>query len=258
MCSSDLRRLGEGSTLVLVVLNRRTRMKLYVFLCIACLVAGLEVYSFATGESPVSGNLKPVSSAPVPGKVIAFSFDLTFGEKAADEIMNVLKGAGVKSTFFVAGPWAAAHPDVVKRIVREQHELGTQGYYHENLSTCDRSRISLSLSMTHELLKGIAGVEPSLFRPPNGDWNESVIEEAMEVGYSTITWSLDSLDWRTTNEADIMRRVVREAKPGAIVRFHASDLSGQTQRALPGILRDLSANGFRVVSVGELLKLSGK
>lgn len=78
------------------------------------------------------------------------------------------------------------------------------------------------------------------------------------MGYNTVTWSLDSHDWRTSNEDYIIRRVVRETKPGDIVRFHASDLSGQTPRALPRVLEGLEGRGLRLVTVSYLLKHSSK
>lgn len=244
--------------MVFIAVSRAARAKIVLVLCLVALCALARTCAQLLSARLVAGTLKPVSRVETTQNLVALTFDLTYGESSPAEILDVLKASGVRCTFFIAGPWALAHPDIVKRMVNDGHEIGSQGYWHENLRTSGSDRIIESISRTHEILKGIAGKEPSLFRPPNGDYDDRVIRLALEVGYSTITWSLDSFDWRSTNEEYIAKRVTSRAKKGDVVRLHASDLSGQTARALRPIIDGLSQKGFSVVTVGELLKNSSE
>jgi len=239
---------------VFVAVTRATRIRLLVSVSVVVLLSVAGAYRWFSGALPTEGVLKPVTHVSTSRPIVALTFDLTYGEKAPGEILNVLRACGAKCTFFVAAPWAQAHPDVLKRILNEGHELASQGYWHENLSASPHDRIILSLTKAHDVFSGITGTEPLLFRPPNGDYDDDVIRSALEVGYSTITWSLDSFDWRSPNDEYVVTRVTSKIRPGDIVRLHASDLSGQTARALPRIIRGLSQKGLAPVTVGELLR----
>ena len=72
--------------------------------------------------------------------------------------------------------------------------------------------------------------------------------------YKVIQWSLDSLDWMNPGANTIAERVIKRAKPGDIVLMHASDTCKQTTEALPVILKELKKQGYKFVTVSELLK----
>ncbi len=240
----------------MVFISRTTRARIMLVLSLVVVCAMARACVGVLSARYVAGMLKPVSRVETRQNIVALTFDLTFGESSVVEILDVLREQGVRCTFFVAGPWAAAHPDLVRRIVDESHELGSQGYWHENLTSSATDRIFESITRADDILKRTAGIEPSLFRPPNGDYDDRVIRLALELGYTTVTWSLDSFDWRSTNEEYLRKRVVGKVQDGDIVRLHASDLSGQTSRALGPILHELSKKGVQVVTVGELLRIS--
>ena len=249
-------RIWEGSLLVFVGITRATQIRLLIVLALAVVVTLARACVNRQLASLVASRLKPLSRVAIEEPLVSLTFDVTFGEVAPTQVLDALLASGARCTFFVAGPWARAHPDVVRRIVKEGHELGSQGYWHENLSTSSPERIRESIVKNHDILKAISGVEPSLFRPPNGDFDDRVIKTALEVGYTTIVWSLDSFDWRTTNTEYVVNRVTGRAKPGDIVRLHAGDLAVETAGALPAILKGLSSRGLRVVPVSELIRSS--
>jgi len=240
--------------LVFIGIRRATRIRILILLVAIVLIMAARICAGAFAARMATSSLKPVSRVETSSKIVAFTFDLTFGESAPGKVLDALASAGAKATFFVAGPYAKAHPDVVRRIVQEGHEIASQGYWHENLSAAEDSRVRESIARTHDILKSFTGVEPSLFRPPNGDYDDRVIRSALEVGYSTITWSLDSFDWRNTTADYIRRRVAGKARQGDIVRFHASDMFATTSEVIPGIISDLRARGLQASTVGELLR----
>ena len=100
-------------------------------------------------------------------------------------------------------------------------------------------------------VEAITGVRPSLFRPPYGEYNDTVVETAANLGLTSIQWSVDSLDWKELSAGEITRRVTGSIGPGDIVLFHNAAL--HTPEALPGILEWLLQNGYRPVPVSELL-----
>ena len=90
------------------------------------------------------------------------------------------------------------------------------------------------------------------FRPPNGDYDDQVIKVARELGFETIIWSVDSLDWKNPGASFMVSRVVNKAFPGAVILCHASDSSKQIHLALPEIISALRAKGYKFVNLTEL------
>jgi polysaccharide deacetylase family sporulation protein PdaB len=173
-------------------------------------------------------------------------------------VLDVLKEKGVTCTFFLSGPWAASHPEVVRRIAADGHEIGSHGYWHDNLSECSKETIVETLRRTREIIESLVGRETRLFRPPNGDFDDLVILTAMEEGYLTIIWSLDSLDWKNPGVDYMVDRLLTRAAPGDIVLCHASDSARETYLALPPVIDGLRAKGFHLLKLSELLALVGK
>jgi peptidoglycan/xylan/chitin deacetylase (PgdA/CDA1 family) len=101
----------------------------------------------------------------------------------------------------------------------------------------------------------LTGRPVTLVRPPNGDFSPQAIAAARSVGYTVITWGTDSLDWMNPGVAVIIQRVVRGAHPGDIVLLHASDTCKQTDLALPTIIHTLRREGYRLVTVNQLLQM---
>jgi polysaccharide deacetylase family sporulation protein PdaB len=241
--------------LYFVTVSHRTKRALKLFVLLVCMVAiarfGLAV---TTGELAVMGRLQPIRRLPGAAGQVALTFDLSWGEVMPPKVLAVLREYKVKCTFFLAGPWATSHPDLVAEIVRDGHEIGSHGYRHVNLSTLTAEAIKDNLSRAGEAIKAVSGQAPTLLRPPNGDYNDLLIETARALGYEVITWGLDSHDWMNPGVSYIVKRVTDKVEAGAIVLMHASDTCKETDQALPTILEALAARGLRVVTVGELIQ----
>ncbi len=216
---------------------------------------------WAAGESLPAGTVKrdPASSEPralrsvtVPDRRLALTFDVTWGETVPARILDTLRHNKVKATFFVSGPWAAAHPDLLKRMVAEGHEIGNHGHQHISLSRYPREVILEEIRKAQKELEA-AGVRPVFFRPPNGDGGEPVIEAARELGYTVVLWGTDSQDWATPGPDYIVRRTLARVHPGDIVHLNASDAAVDTPAALAALLPALAEKGFEPVTLSRLL-----
>jgi len=238
--------------LVTITRTGRRRLMLAGILILSMIAAGYLVS--AARHLLVSGRLMPVYRAVTREKKVALTFDISWGQEMPPRVLDALKNEGVKATFFLSGPWARSYPDLVKRIAGEGHEIASHGYEHVNLSGYSREFITENIRRTHEILVELTGQQPRYFRPPNGDFNDLVIQTAAELGYLTVIWSLDSLDWKRLSSEEIARRIISRIKQGDIVLMHASDSAPGTPGALPAIIQGIRAKGLEMVRLSELMQ----
>lgn len=222
---------------------------------------GLSTAILATAilkpASVLSAKPKPLAIYKVEtnNKVAALTFNINWGNKVPDGVLDVLKKNGVKATFFISGSWAKKYPELARRIHDDGHETGSNGDRQINLSAENRSVIKEELNRSRNSIMEASGVSPALLRTPYGDWNETVLTEAAGLGFTVIQHSLDALDIQTPGRNVITNNVVKNIHPGAIILMHASDTASQTPEALTGIIEGLRAEGYELVTVSSLLKI---
>ncbi|MGI6628697.1 MAG: polysaccharide deacetylase family protein [Bacillota bacterium] len=240
--------------------KRLCLIALVIFLCSGGVIAGLR----RPGVKPViemydprlaAGTEMPVFYVKTDKKALALTFDISWGDKTPTKILDVLSQANQKATFFLSGPWSNHYKDTVKRIVGDGHEIASHGQEHVNLSQENKESIKKNIQSAHNILVNIAATEPKYFRPPNGDYNDLVVLAARELGYETVIWAVDSLDWTNPGAMYIVERVSKLSFPGAILLFHASDSAKQTHEALPMALENLKSAGYDLMPLGDLMSL---
>ncbi|WP_044641922.1 polysaccharide deacetylase family sporulation protein PdaB [Risungbinella massiliensis] len=233
------------------------QLKRYAVLALALFFASGVVYAESNNIQvffPTNNEPNAIYSVKTEKKMVALTFDISWGEKRTGPILDVLEQKGLKkATFFLSSPWSETHPDIVKRIVDSGYEIGSHGHKHENYSTLSDEEIRKQISTAHSILKKVTGKDPNLIRYPNGDFDKRVIKIADELGYKSIQWDTDSLDWKNPGVDKIVKRVTSKAHPGDIILLHASDSCQQTHEALPQIIDQLKEQGYEFVTVSELL-----
>lgn len=233
------------------------KLKRIFFIAVAILFAAGIVYSEQRNMSVFTGEQQPqaIYSVRTDKKLIALTFDISWGDKRAEPIIKILEDKGVKkATFFLSSPWSKTHTEVVDRIKKDGFEIGSHGHKHVNYSSLNDEEIRKQISAAHTILTDLTGTGPNIIRMPNGDFDKRVLRIAGELGYSVIQWDTDSLDWMNPGTDKIINRVVSKAHPGDIILLHASDTCLQTHEALPVIIDELRAKGYEFVTVGEMLK----
>ncbi|MCY0882208.1 MAG: polysaccharide deacetylase family protein [Firmicutes bacterium] len=186
-------------------------------------------------------------------KVAALTFDLSWGTVMPEKVLAVLKKDHCAATFFLSGPWADKHADLVKQMAQDGFELESHGWAHVNYTGLSNAGVVQNIMQTNNTIEKITGQRPHFVRPPNGDFNTRTILAARSVGYTTVTWGTDSLDWMNPGVHTIISRVVTRIHPGDIVLLHASDTCKQTDLALPTIIHDLRAKGYQLVTLSQLM-----
>ncbi|MBA1335220.1 MAG: Chitooligosaccharide deacetylase [Firmicutes bacterium] len=193
----------------------------------------------------------PIYSVETSEKVIAISFDAAYGDQYTMEILEILDKYNVKTTFFLVGFWIDKYPDMLEEIHRRGHEIGNHSSTHPQMSKLTESEIIKELSVTADKIKAVTGKDPILFRPPFGDYNNRVIETARGLGYYTIQWDVDSLDWKEFGVDPVVDRVLGRVNKGSIVLFHNN--AKYVTQFLPRILDGLIAEGYSIVPVSKLI-----
>jgi peptidoglycan/xylan/chitin deacetylase (PgdA/CDA1 family) len=159
----------------------------------------------------------------------------------------------VTATFFCVGMNAAAHPDLVGRILEAGHHLGNHTWSHPYLPDLTRDELLRQVDETNAAISRVTGAPVHLFRPPYGSRTPEALGWLAEHGMTTVVWDVDAHDWSSPGEAAITANVGTSIANGSIVLMH--DGGGdrrQTVAALPAILENLLDRGLRPVAVDEL------
>jgi len=232
-----------------------SKIKKYFFLTIALVFAVGVIYTERDNITVFSPQ-QPVAiyNVPTERNVVALTFDISWGDKRLEPILEVLKEKNVTAaTFFVSSVWSQQHPELVKKIQDVGYEIGSHGHKHDNYSTLTDDEIRSQITTAHSIISEVTGKSPNLIRLPNGDFDKRVLKIASELQYQVIQWDTDSMDWLSIGTDKIADRVISRAHPGDIILMHASDSAKQTHLALPIIIDQLRDKGYDFLSVSELL-----
>ena len=166
-------------------------------------------------------------------------------------VLDTLERHGVRATFFLVGRKFDGHERLIQRILSEGHEIGNHSYGHDPFPERD------DLAACTAAIEHVAGVRPSLFRPPFGAVDRPGAEGAIEDGMRVIMWSVDSEDgippWKGISAEEITSNVVDHISPGAVVLLHDGLPWSRAADALPELIEHLHGDGYRLVTMSELL-----
>lgn len=240
--------------MMILYLSKKTFLQLgatalCLLLVLSCLWAAPKIAAVAvTGQ-------KPVYAVEREEKLLAISFDASWGAEHTEEILAILDKYEVKTTFFLVNLWIEAYPDMVKAIDQRGHEIGLHSATHPHFTELSPEQMKEELSKNKAAVENLTSQSPDIFRPPYGDYNNTVIATASEMGLTSVQWSVDSQDWKGLSAREITERVLAGAAPGAIVLLHNN--GEHTAEALNRFLPALQQEGYRIVPVGELLYPNG-
>lgn len=134
----------------------------------------------------------PIYSVDTTEKKVAISFDAAWGADDTDTLLQILEDNDVRATFFLCGYWVDKYPDEVVKISSAGHDLGNHGNTHAHGASLSLEQNKSEIMKCHEKIKQVSGVDSKLFRPPFGEYNNTVITAAEESGYYTIQWDVDA------------------------------------------------------------------
>ena len=227
--------------------------KIILTLAIVAVIASTAVYksSSACVYNGYADRKLPIYGVQTDKKEIAITFDAAYGSEETLKIIDILKQKNVTATFFLVGFWVEKYPDLVKILFESGIEIGTHSNTHPYMSKLSAPQIETELKTSMQLIKNITGKEVELFRPPYGDYNDTLITVANDLNLKTIQWSVDSLDWKGLTTSQMMARITPSVENGSIILFHNN--SDHIVEALPVIIDTLTEQGYSLVHVSDLI-----
>jgi peptidoglycan/xylan/chitin deacetylase (PgdA/CDA1 family) len=178
--------------------------------------------------------------------------------EAPSRILDALEHAGVRATFFVQGRWATAHPGLARRIARDGHLVGNHSNYHAPMTLLSPDGLRTDVREAERRIVNVTGVDPRpWFRCPFGEGADRADVNAAlaDLGYTNVSWDVDSGDWYEEATAEsILSLVVDQPGNGGeagIVLFHT--WPSATAEAMPRLLAELGRLGATFVPLEELV-----
>jgi peptidoglycan/xylan/chitin deacetylase (PgdA/CDA1 family) len=167
--------------------------------------------------------------------------------------VRMLERSRAQATFFMIGEQVSSgYRSTLLRELSDGDVLGDHTFTHPDLTTSDDVRAELQKTIA--VIRALTGYTPCVFRPPYGDYDESVIRTARSLGLATVLWNVDPSDYLQPGTGVIEQRVLAEVQPGSIIISHdGGGPRGQTLAAYPAIIATLRARGYRVVTIPQLL-----
>lgn len=191
--------------------------------------------------------------------MVALTFDDGPHPQYTAQVLDILAQYDARGTFFLVGQQAEKNPDVVRRMQEEAHEIANHTYTHP--FTKSVPKIMKEIEQTNEVLYSIIGESPKLFRPVEGYYTDPLVDEVVKEGYKIVMWSWhqDTEDWKNPGVQKIVSKVLDGIEEGNVVLFH--DGGGnreQTVQALEKILPELQKQGYRFITISDMLALEGR
>ena len=220
------------------------KTRLYLF--ISCFLLLMLIADESTAS--------PIRSVPVENGALraALTFDDGPMEKYTDELLAVLRDKGVKATFFLLGRDAAQRPEDVKKIADDGHVIANHSMTHGNMKKMSFAEICAELEDCGNLLERITGKRPRFMRPPEGQYNATVLKACEVEKLIPVFWTNNpgdySAKWKTAEA--LGREVIRRRKNGDIILLHLG--LPLTVEALPLIIDSYHEAGYVFVTMDEV------
>lgn len=195
----------------------------------------------------------PIYCVDTKKKVLSLTFDVAWGNEDMKEILSILNKEKVKATFFFSGDWISRYSEDVKKVYEAGHDIGNHGDNHKYMTKLSKEEQQKEIRGADDKVKALLGTSMELFRPPYGDYDSGVIQNAEEMGYYSIQWSVDSLDWMEPGVEEVIHKVCnhKALENGGIILLHTGTKC--TKKALPAMIQNLKKKGYEFVPVSQLI-----
>ena len=195
--------------------------------------------------------VNPIYLGNTKDKAMSFTINVDWGEDVLPSMLAVFRNKNVKATFFITGRFARKFPETVQLIAKEGHEIGNHGYSHPHADSLSLEQNKKEIGDTEKILRDLGITVSKIFAPPYGEHKPHVVAAAEALGYKTIMWTADTVDWQNPSAEVIKQRILAKADNGVIVLMHPKKC---TLDALPGLIDSLKEKGFSLKTVSEIIQ----
>ncbi len=188
---------------------------------------------------------------------VALVFNVGAGYEPGVAILDALAEHQQRATFFVMGWWAERHPDLLRQIADGDHEIASHGHSILDLTQATDAQVRQDLERADTAISAVTGRSTRpLWSPSAGYQDARVRALAASLGYRPILWTIDTADWTAdATPESVFSHIVNGAKNGAIIVLHfdSPPTRDSTAQVLPAAIDALRADGYRLVTITELL-----
>lgn len=222
---------------------------LIIMVVATCFVASLNQKTTLASNSEYHGT---IYAGDKNSNKVSLMINVYWGNEYLQKMLNVLKKYQITTTFFVGGSWALENQELLKEMKADGHEIASHGYSHKEHAKLDYNANFIEIQKCHDIVKNILEEEMELFAPPGGSYNENTIKAASELGYKTIMWTRDTIDWRDKDANLIFNRATTSMTGGDLILMHPTECSSE---ALEKIIDYAKNHNFKLTTVSETLGL---
>lgn len=214
------------------------------------LVAVVSTIAIVALSGTTVGVFKSNDAEPIyKGKQgVSLMVNVYWGTEYIDGFLEIFEKYNVQTTFFVGGTWVAQNPEVLAKIVAKGHEIGNHGYFHKQHSLLDMQQNETEIEICGKVVFQLVGKPMNLFAPPSGDFGSATLSAADKLGYKTILWSRDTIDWRDRSAQTVYDRATKNTSDGELILMHPTS---HTLQALEKIVQYYQSHKIPLVTVSQ-------
>lgn len=215
----------------------------------------IQIFFFFLNERTIGEKSKAIQSNAIKsfspgGQYIMLTFDNCPHSFVSEKLLNIFKEKNVRATFFITGSKSIYHPNLLKRMIAEGHEIGINGWNNEVITNIEQSNILKNIRMSSTLISNVTYVKPKFFRPYLGQTSNNINSYINEnENMKVVLWSLDSKDLTRTDSKTFVSNIISNAKPGDVVRFHETKI---TLQSMSLIVDELYKKGYEFLTLSQV------
>lgn len=197
-----------------------------------------------------------ICAGPVMGRRVALTFDDGPDPRSTPLLLDWLRAEKLPATFCCIGQKVEQYPELAARIRAEGHRVENHSYAHSYYTNFyGRRRLREELGRAQAAIRQACGQAPKYYRPPVGLSNPNTFRAAADLGLQVLGWNVRSLDTVITEPAQIVERICRRLRPGAVILLHdGNQPPAKVLATVKTLLDELRRLGYEVVELEELLK----
>jgi len=210
--------------------------RIAVMVGVAGLVGAAAVYT-----ATLANATENAAAASCSAGYVGLTYDDGPNSGTTTQLLNALRSAGVRATFFNIGSKVQQNPALARSQVDAGMWVGNHSWTHPHLTQLSAAQVSSELSQTQQALQSATGQTPRLFRPPYGETNATVRSVESQLGLTEVLWSVDSQDWNGASTAQIVQ-AASTLQNGGVILMH--DGYQTTINAIPQIVANLNSRNL--------------
>ncbi|RDY24740.1 polysaccharide deacetylase [Romboutsia maritimum] len=234
--------------MIMMVLNKNKLKKIILSVIAAVVILGGVVFALNKNSSTSTFNLFDAAELPYDrgtkensGYVaLTCNVDLGWETEYVESILETLKKEDVNITFNVTGKWAEKNKDILLKMKKEGHEIGNHGYKHLDYAKLSYDENLEQIRTSKKIIEDVIEENTKFFQAPAGSFGEGTIKAAKELGYTSIKWDIDTIDWKYREQPDVIINRVKnkEMKDSSIILMHPTNATTKCLDDIIKIVRD--------------------